>query len=440
LIGSLLEVRRNRLSFVLRELREHGDAVAFRMGPKRLYLLCHPNHFRHVLSDHPERYAKGIGLAEARPLLGDGLLTSNGELAAAQRQRLQGAFHAERLREIGGQMERALTSMLERWRQAVGRTGTLDIASEMQELTLDVLGSTLLGIDLRGRAGAVAADFAVVTRWAMRRMTALVKLPLAVPTPANLRARAALRRLDQLADEIVRQRRAGGDSAHDLVSSLLAAKGGRLSSKQVRDEILTFLLAGHETTATTLAWTCHLLALHPLVEQRLHGELDRVLGGRFPAPEDLPRLSWTKAVIEEAIRLYPPVWMIPRRALVDDCIAGHNIPAGSDVLLSVYTLHRHPSFWEAADRFIPERFLREAASQPAAGAYLPFGTGPRACLGSRFGMMEATLALAAVGQRYHLEPDPGHRPEPEGSLTLRPRRGLLLRLRERRWPVSGDNA
>lgn len=424
LLGSLLEVRRDKIEFVRRATRDHGDVVGFRMGRRRLYLFRHPEDFRHILCVNPQGYAKGVGLDEARPLLGDGPLTSEGELAAEQRRRLQAAFHGDRIHEMSREMTRAAEGRLDRWRDFARSGEPLDIAREMVALTLEVLGRTLLGVDLAGRADAISGDLATVARWAVRRMTALIRPPLTLPTPANLRVRHALRELEGLAREILEEGR------EDCALLPLLRAAGPDAARQACDELLTFLLAGHETTAAALTWTWYLLGHHPDVERRLHEELDRLPAGCAPRVADLPGLVWTRAVLDEAVRLYPPVWMIPRRALAEDETRGYRIPARTDILLSVYSLHRHPACWTDPDRFDPERFLGEG-SERSSGAYMPFGAGPRSCLGSRYGLMEAALIVATLARRFRVEPIPGAPVQLEAALTLRPRHGLTARLKER---------
>ncbi len=425
LLGSLLEVRTDRLRFVRRALHEHGDLVGFRMGPKRLFLLSHPDHFRQVLCDNPGNYTKGVGLVEARPLLGEGLLTSEGELAATQRRRLQAAFSGPRLKAIGNEMSAAVQRRLDSWDRPSREGEPVDFALEMVTLALDVLESTLLRGDLVSHAHEIHQDLTVLTRWAMERMTALFATPTWWPTSANRRARRALGRLERLVESVVEARAHAPEDEDDLLSILLDPEQG-LDARQIRDEILTFLLAGHETTAAALAWACHLLSRHPEIQERLHEEVESVLGGRTPEMADFPHLRFTKAVFDETIRLYPPVWMIPRRSVDDDEIGGFHIPGRSDVLLCAYTLHRHPELWSDPDTFDPDRFLAE--DRPPPGAFLPFGAGSRSCLGSRFSTLEAVLTLAGLAQRFRLEPRAGATIEAEASLTLRPLGALPLRV------------
>lgn len=434
LLANLLEIRRDRLLFVERAVREHGDAVAFPMGGKRLFLFAHPEHFRRVLVENPEGYRKGVGLAEARCFLGDGLLTSEGEVADRERHRLLPAFRRERVEAGGGAIAAAAQEMLGRWDRLEEGERTLDVSREMVLLTLEALGRTLFASDLRPVARQLADDLDLVGRWAIRRMTALVPLPLWLPTRGNRRARRARARLDAVAERLLRERRErGGLDAEDVLAQLL--KPGGEGERQVRDEVVTLLLAGHETAAATLTWAWHLLALHPEAEARLHQELAEVLGGRPPTVDDLPRLAWTQAVVDEVLRLYPPVWMIPRRAVADDVVHGWAVPAGSDVLLSVCSLHRHPELWTRPESFAPDRF--EGARMAPFG-FLPFGAGPRACLGGRFAVTEVCLVLAAVAQRYRLAAVPGRVTTAEALLTLHPRGGLPLRLQPRNSPTRGD--
>ncbi len=437
LIGSLLEVRRDRLNFVMRATQEYGDLVGFRMGPKRLYLVNHPDYFKHVLCDNPGNYLKGIGLVDAKPLLGNGLLTSEGDLWASQRRLLQAAYRGERLEGFSLSMVETTRIMLDRWQAYANRDQPLDIAQEMVRLTVKILGFTLLHTDLENKADMLAANLTVITRWAMSQMTALFRLPLSIPTPGNLRAQRALHQLDQLVQGIVYDRyQKDTDGYNDILSLLLSEKNGNGSQhaidKQVRDEIMTLLLAGHETTAATLTWTWYLLSQHAEVERRLHQELDQVLSGRNPTLADLPHLVYTRMLIDEVLRLYPPIWVIPRKTIAEDRMGGFTIPAHSDLLLSVYSLHRHPDFWKTPHACDPERFTAEQSAGRAPFSYLPFGAGPRSCLGSRFGLAEVILIVATVAQRYRFELVSQNTVEPEASLTLHPRHGIVMRLLKRR--------
>jgi enediyne biosynthesis protein E7 len=425
LLGSLFDVRRDPLGFALGMTRRYGDVVEFRIGRRRLFLFNHPEAFRAVLRDNPERYAKGIGLTEARPLLGDGLLTGDGPAWAARRQQLHALFQPDRLEHFAAAVAAATGDWIERRRETSGTGEALDFAEEMTGLTLDILGRTLLRVDLRA-AAALADDFDGVQRWAIRRMTSPWAPSLAWPTPANRRVSRALARFDGTVESWVAARRAAAPAdtaAEPDALDLLLAGPAEPTARELRDEILTLLLAGHETGSAALGWTAYLLARHPATGERLAAESDEVLGGRAPVLADLQRLPYAKAVLQESMRLFPPVWMLPRRAKEDGEVAGVPVPAGADVLLCPYALHRHPQFWEDPEEFRPERFT--AGRAPAAGAYLPFGHGPRACLGSGFAMMETTLVLALLAGRFRFRLAAGAAPVPEPLLSLKPRRLLL---------------
>jgi cytochrome P450 len=425
LFSSLRDIRHDRLGFVLKIARRYGDVAGFRMGWRTLLLVNHPDAVRHVLRDNVRNYQKGIGLAEAKPLLGNGLLTSEDSAWAAQRQRLHQVFHADRMAGFAEASVAAASSRLELWEKAGLADRELDIPEEMTRLTLEILGRTLLRGNLADEADLVSS-LDMVERWAIRKMVN----PLALPAPASFRVRRALSRLDAIVRSLVEAHRRDPrpEGEGDALDALLSAEG-EVDAGLLRDEVVTLLIAGHETSASALAWTWYLISLNPAVRDRLEDELATVLAGRLPTFADVSRLEYTRMVAQEALRLYPPVWMLPRRALAEDEILGHPVPAGADVLISPYTLHRHPGFWHAPDEFLPERFTPGSASYPAA-AYLPFGQGPRACLGSALGMLEVVLVVATVAARYRLDLAPGCRPSAEALLTLKPR-GLRMRLRRR---------
>ncbi len=432
LLGSLLEVRRDLLQFVINATGLYGGLVNFRMGPRNLFLISHNAYAQHILHDNQGNYLKGLGLLEAKPLLGDGLLTSEGNLWSVQRRFLQAAFHGKKLEEYSAVMVSQTESLLTHWRSLASAGQYVDVADEMTRLTLNILGATLFGQDFSAISGELARHLNTVANWAITRMTSLWKLPLSIPTPRNRRAGHALRRLDLMAQQMFAQHRRQ-DAAHKghLLSLLLESAPGQMSAageKQARDEVMTFLLAGHETTAATLSWTLFLLAQHPEVAARLQLELEETLGGRAPGWADVQRLEYARMVVSEAMRLYPPVWLLPRKAIEEDRVGDYQIPPRSDVLISVYSLHRNPAYWQDPDKFIPERFAHNDAPHRPACTYIPFGAGQRTCPGNRFGMMEATLVLAMLVQRYRFESLPAQSVTPKATLSLRPQGGLKLKL------------
>lgn len=427
-LGNLLQVQRDRLGLMVAATREYGDAVRLRMGPKTLYLFNHPDHAKHVLSENHANYRKGLGLVHARRALGDGLLTSDGERWRQQRQAVQPVFQRERIANAAGAIVEETDRMLARWRTRPGQT--VDLVTEMTRLTLGVLGRALLRVDL-GSSKRIGDAFEAVQDQAMFEMVSLSTVPHWLPLPGQLRFRRARRDLDGLVDRLLAEHAQRSEpDGEDLLSRLISATAGEpdppARRRRLRDELVTLLLAGHETTASTLGWTWYLVERAPEVFDRLRTEAREVLGDRLPSYQDLAKLSYTGRVIEEAIRLYPPVWMLTRRAAAADEVAGYHVPAGADVLICPYTLHRHPGFWERPDSFDPDRFQPERASARPRYAYIPFGAGPRFCVGSNLGVMEAVLVVAMIAREFDLRRPARGPVTPEPMLSLRLRGGLPM--------------
>jgi cytochrome P450 len=427
-IGELFHIRRDRLGLVTRITREFGDIVRFRMGFRVLHLVSHPDYVRYVLQDNQKNYRKGVGLVQAKKWLGEGLVTSEGEAWARQRRLIQPAFQRQRLTSLASVVTEATSAMLERWHVCVKQSPNVEVTSQMMRLTLEVITRVMFNTDVTN-AGEIGAAFTTALKDTMDRMTAVIIMPDWLPFPGKLRFKRALQTLNVTVDDIIRKHREEGSAHKDLLSMLFSGNQdaqGNFGDRELRDQIITMLLAGHETTANSIAWTFYLLSRHPWAWQRLRDEVDQVLGGRVPTHEDLPELVWTRMLFEESLRLYPPVWLIPRRAVTSDEVGGYHIPAGSDVLISPYVLHRHPKYWERPDVFAPERFSAEQLEKRHRYLYLPFGAGPRACVASSFASMEALLILVMVTQRYRLELVPGFAVVPEPLLTLRFRHGLSM--------------
>jgi len=429
--GLLRKLWGDRLGLLSDAAGEYGDVVRFDMGPKTIYFFNHPDHAKHVLTDNPANYRKGMGLHEARRTLGDGLLTSEGETWRRQRQVISPAFRRERVASFAGVVADAGAALCARLDAHVG-AGTFDLAREMTALTMDVLGRMLLDADL-SQLDMLGPAFEVAQSHAMWEMLTLGAVPLWLPLPRNFRFRAARRDLEDAVRTLLAARRpAGNGHGSDLISLLAAASEGepdaRMRWRGLRDQLITMLLAGHETTASTLSWTWYLVSGQPAAAAALRQEATDVLGDRMPVVEDLARLPYTTMVIQEAMRLYPPVWGLTRKAVSADEIDGYAIPAGADVMICTYTLHRHPGFWPDPDQFRPERFAPSAPPPAHRYAYIPFGAGPRVCVGSHLGMMEAVLvtAMMARGFRFELQ-GPASR-ETEPNLSLRMRGGLPVRI------------
>ena len=427
-----LAFARGPLAFLRGVAREYGDVVYFGGMSEDFYLLNHPDYVRDVLVTHNAGFMKGRGLQRAKRLLGEGLLTSEPPLHRRQRRLAQPAFHRQRVNAYASLMvDYTLRLGRERWREGEA----LDVAREMMHLALNIVGQTLFGAETEAEAEEVREALSTSMASFGRFMMPFAELLSRLPLPANKRFERSRARLDRIIYRIIDERRAGGEDRGDLLSMLLKAQdeegGGGMSDEQLRDEAMTIFLAGHETTANALAWTWYLLSLHPEAEARLHEELDEVLQGRPPTAEDLPRLRYTEMVFAEAIRLYPPAWILGRRALEDYEVGGYLVPKNSLVILSPYVMHRDPRYWPESDRFDPERFTPEAKAARPQFSYFPFGGGPRRCIGEGFAWMEGVLVVSTLAQRWRLRLAPGQRIEPQPGVTLRPR-GRLRMTPERR--------
>lgn len=416
---------RDPLKFLARMAREYGDVVRFRAGPQRVFLLNHPDHVRDILVTHHERFIKGRALQRAKRLLGEGLLTSERDFHRRQRRLAQPAFHRQRVNSYGSVMAELAAKTSARWRDGE----TLDISEEMMRLTLAVVGKTLFDADVESDADDVGASLTEVMGLFGYLMLPFSELLEKLPLPPRRRFDRARARLDAVIYRIIEERRRGGADRGDLLSMLLFAvdeEGDQtgMTNEQLRDEVMTLFLAGHETTANLLTWGWHLLAQNPEAEARLHAELDAVLeGGRLPTAEDVPALRYTEMVVAETMRLYPPAWAIGRLSIEDHEVGGYHIPKGSLVLVSQFLLHRDARFFHDPETFDPQRFTPEAKTARPQFAYFPFGGGVRRCIGAGFAWMEATLMLATLARRWRLRPAPGRTVEIQPRITLRPGKG-----------------
>ncbi|WP_069170203.1 cytochrome P450 [Streptomyces griseus] len=409
-----------------------GDAVRVSLGPKKLYIFNRPDYAKHVLADNSTNYHKGIGLVQSRRVLGEGLLTSDGEVWRAQRQTVQPAFKPGRINRQAHAVAQEAAKLVALLGAQEGR-GPLDVLKEVTTLTLGVLGRTLLDSDLTPHT-TLAPAFEQVQDQAMLEMVSQGLVASWLPLPAQARFRRARRELYRVADVLVAGRRArihaegpGDDALSRIIEA--ADRAGSTPGQardRLRQELVTLLLAGHETTASTLGWTLHLLERHPEARAAVREEARKVLGDRLPDAEDLHRLSWTTMVVQEAIRLYPPVWVLPRVAQQADEVGGYTVSAGADVLVCPYIMHRHPGLWQDPGRFDPERFAPHAVASRPRYAYIPFGAGPRFCVGSNLGMMEAVLVTALITRDLDLRTVPGHRAIADPMLSLRMRGGLPM--------------
>jgi cytochrome P450 len=425
-------MRRDPLGFLTRIAREHGDVARFRMGPVELHLVNRPDWIRDVLVTHAASFHKGRGLERAKRLLGEGLLTSEDPVHLRQRRMMQPAFHAQRIAGYADAMVALADRAASRWTPGATR----DISLEMARLTLAIVGRTLFDADVESEADEIGAALTTALGLFGRTFTLpYFELLDRLPLPMNRRFERAKDRIDATIARLVAERRRtpGGT---DLLSLLVGASdvegdGRGMTDAQLRDEAITIFLAGHETTANALAWTWYLLALHPEAEARLHAEVDAVLGGRAPTAADLARLPWTEMVLAESMRLFPPAWIIGRRAIEPYAVGGFDVPKNSIVVVCQWVTHRDPRWFPDPERFDPERFLPAAKEARPRFAYFPFGGGPRVCIGEGFAWMEGVLVLAAIARRWRLRLVPGQTIVPAPSITLRPRGGIRMILERR---------
>jgi cytochrome P450 len=418
------------LGFVCRLKQEYGDVVAFRLGPERVVLLSHPEHMHEVLVRQHRAFLKGRRGDVSKQFLGQGLLNSEGTLHQRQRHLLQPAFHRQRLAQYATVMTTAAARLRQSWQDC----DTLDIAPAMMRVTLAIAAKTLLDADVEGEASTIGGAITTLLRRSPRLTMPLAPLLRHLPLPSQRRLRRAQEYLDTLIYKLIDERRATGRETGDVLAMLVSAQmedGSPMSPRQIHDEALTLLLAGHETTALALSWTWYLLAQHPDVDAAMQTELQTVLGGRLPTAEDLPHLQYTRMVLSEALRLYPPAWLMTRRAREAVVIGDYHFPQGTFFLLSPYLTHRDPRFFADPKAFVPTRWAAPPDAGPSRYAYVPFGGGPRQCLGEGFAWMEGLLVLTTVAQTWRMHLVPGHPVEPWGLVTLRPKAGIHVRLARR---------
>jgi cytochrome P450 len=421
LTGILPELRRDSLGTYTRVAREHGDCATLRYGPAKVFLLSHPDLIEQVLVTRSANFTKHWGLRAARRLLGNGLLTSEGDFWRRQRRLIQPAFTRERVASYGAAMVQLADRRAAAWRDGEVR----DLHEDMSQLALEIAAETLFGADeMQEETRKVIEALQELTAGFGSRFFRVVHLPAYLPTLGNVRRELAARRLDGIIYDLIRRHRAGGQRS-DLLGILLHARdeddGTRMTDRQLRDEAMTLFLAGHDTTALTLTWGWYLLARHPEVAQTLAAEADAVLGGRPPTPDDLPRLRYADAVVHEIMRLYPSAYIIGRQAIEPCELAGYRVPVKGTVLMSQWVVHRDPRWYDEPERFLPERWTDGLLRRLPKYAYFPFGGGPRVCIGNHFAMMEATLVLTAVARNWAFSVPPGEPAvKPRPAVTLRP--------------------
>lgn len=432
LLGHVLELAPDWIGYCTRCVRQYGDTVLIKFLHVPICVVANPEAIENILVTNHANFVKSRDYRAMEPLMGKGLLTSEGESWRRQRKLIQPAFDRDEISRYARIMVDRTEEMLATWRDGQ----TLDIHEEMMRLTLQIASQSLFGTDISEYSKAVRAAL----KTAMEQFNLSASLALLLPVhwrlPQTPSLRRGVRNLDHVTSEIIAKRRSSGKNHSDLLQMLLEARdadGNPMPEQQLRDELRTLLLAGHETTAVALSWTWYLLAQHPEVESKMQEELEAVLAGCPPRAENLRQLRYTEMVLKESMRLYPPAWSVGRRALAPFTVNGYRLPAGMYVFLSQWITQRDPRYFEDPERFDPERWREDPvrAGKVPRFAYFPFGAGPRVCIGAGFAMMEATLLLAAMAQKFSMQLVPGHPVKPLASVTLRPKHGIKIVLKKR---------
>ena len=418
------------LGVYTRWARQYGDIFYYRVFSRHIYFLNHPDLIEHVLVTNYQSFIKGEALQSNRRIFGNGLLTNDGDSWLQQRHLIQPAFHRDRIESYGDTMVAYTERMMAAWHDGEVR----DIHRDMMRLALEIVAKVLFNVEVTADTDRIAGALNTFMELGSRGRMLLPPILRLLPTADNFRYRRAARQLDDIVYGLIHRRRLDVEIADDLLSGLLQAQAiGRraMSDEQLRDEVMTLLLAGHETTAVSLSWTWYLLAQYPEVEKKLWSELRAVLNGRSPRVQDLSRLPYTERVVKEAMRLYPPAWAIVRNSLKDSDLGGYRVPAGATVMMSQWVMHRDPRYYDQPEQFNPDRWLEGRAKGASKFTYFPFGGGPRTCIGASFATMEGVLVLAAIAQSYQVRVVQDCPVEPLPTTTLRPRRGIKVVLTRR---------
>jgi len=433
----LPQLRSDPIRTFLDAADRYGDVAHLKAGPYHGFLLSNPADIKHVLQDNARNYHKSPLYDRLRDSLGNGLLTSEDSCWLRQRRLAQPAFHRQRLISMAEAMVSCTEQMLERWEHTASSGETIDVVAEMMALTQAIIVRTMFSTDLGATAEIVNRTWPIINRRIGETFWS-TKLETRLPFPANRRFARALRELETVVYRIIADRRQSRRDEADLLSMFLSARddetGAGMTDQQLRDEVMTMLLAGHETTSLALSWTYYLLSRYPGIERNVADEVGRVIGDGRPAFAHLDHLTVTRRVLEESLRLYPPAWGFSRLAMADDEIGGYRVARGSIVFLIPFVVHRRPTLWPDPECFDPERFTPERESSRPRFAYIPFGGGPRGCIGNQFAMLEAQLIVAAIAQRFRIELVPGQTIRSEPLITLRPKPGIFATLRKRSSP------
>jgi cytochrome P450 len=408
----------------------YGGAVCLKIGPARVYLISHPDYVRHILVKNAANYWKGPILRGVKLIIGEGLFASDGALWKRQRRLMSPTFSHQRLRGMVTVMTDVISESMARWRGKSERGESVDLLEEMIPININILLKTIFGTGISYKEARAIRKASDVIFNHSEKLVFTFFVPMSIPRPGHRRFVKALAFLDRVVDRVIAERRRHLEDTGDALSTLLLARdeetGEAMDDRQIRDEVMSIFLAGYESTAAALAWAWYLLSQHPAVEEKLMAELDAVLGGRVPTFEDLPKLKYTRMVVDETLRLYPPFPTFFRTSYGSDRLGDYELPSNAAIILSPYVTHRNPQYWEDAGRFDPERFTPERVTERQSRAYYPFGMGQRLCIGSSLSLLEQQLIIAMVAQQYQRRLTPGYVLEPHYDIALRPRNGVPM--------------
>jgi cytochrome P450 len=441
-IGSLRRFGRDPLECLTGLARQYGDVVRLSLGPMQAYLVSSPDGIQHVLQDNSRNYGKGLSYQLMTPVIGKGLLTSDGPDWLRQHRLIQPAFHRRGVAAYVDLITDATTAMLGRWRMIAERGQSFDVVAEMIRLTRTIMSRLLFGSDVTDDSAPLIQSLLLagtvgeqITRESTNNVLALLRAFGVLPMHASRRVQRTMDTVDQVLYTLIDERRRADQDRGDLLTHLIQARdettGAQLSDREIRNALVTIFLAGNETTAVALAWLWYLVARYLEVAECLDAELASVLGGRVPTYDDLPNLAYTGMVVAETFRLYPPIWMLLRRAHAADTIGGWHIPAGAAIILSPYVTHHSATLWERPETFVPERFVSQHIVRRPRYAYFPFGGGAHICMGRHLALMEAPLIVAMVAQQYRLELVSTHPAAPQPMITLRPHQGIPMAMHQK---------
>jgi cytochrome P450 len=434
LVGVITKLAGNPFHYMVSVARQYGGVARLNIGPARVYLVSDPDHVRHILVNNAANYWKGPILRGVKLIIGDGLFGSDGDLWKRQRRLLSPTFSHQRLRGMVTVMTGVISEHMARWRGRSERGEVVDLLEEMVPININILLKTIFGTSISyGEARKVRMASDVIFNHSEKLVFSFF-VPMSIPRPGHRRFKKALAVVDAIVERVIAERRHNPDDTGDVLSTLLLARdefGEAMDDRQIRDEVMSIFMAGYESTAAALAWAWYLLSQYPSVEEKLLAELDDVLAGRTPTFEDLPKLKYTRMVVDETLRLYPPFPTFFRTSYGSDRLGDYYLPPNAAIILSPYATHRNPLYWEELGRFDPERFTPERVAARQKSAYYPFGMGQRLCIGSNLSLMEQQLIIAMVAQQYRRRLMPGYVLEPHYDIALRPRYGVPVLLTPR---------